>query len=200
MVAGVTNQSTGMFLGVHLGEPFRFGGTGFMALRAQHGRVRFERNDGEIFRMLRLRAMASLACDSGMFALDLFIEDIGVAAFAGLVPGVHDGQRRNLRNGVAAVMSVFPKAVRDQEGSNNQEPHYPHHKHGRDAEQMFGVLHDRHMGNLRSNPAATPCLASSTKSLGLAHVRLRHLREIAQSHPSNSGARGPFAITQTRRP
>jgi len=140
---------------VHLGEPFRFGGAGFMTLRAQHGGVRLERHDrNRVLRMLGLRAMASLASDSGMLALMLLLEDIGVAGFAGFVPGVDDGQCRNLRDGVTAVMPILAKAVRDEKGSHTKERQCPHHKQRCETEQMFGVFHDRYQRNFRSSTAA----------------------------------------------
>lgn len=142
-VADSANQSAGMLLGIHLGEPLRFGRTNFVTLRAKHGRVRLGRYDGKVLGVLSLRAMAGLAGDSRMFAFGLLLEDIDVAGFTGLVPGVGDGQPRNLRNSIAPVMPVFPKTVRDEEGSKAKEHQCAHPKQGRDAEQMFSVLHDR---------------------------------------------------------
>jgi len=143
LMADSAHQSAGMTFGIHLREPLRFGRTSFMTLRAKHGRVRLGRYDGEILGVLGLRAMASLAGDSGMFAFGLLLEDIDVAGFTGLVPGVDDGQRRNLRNSVAAVMPIFPKAVRDEKGSKAEKRQCSCPEQGRDAEQMFSVLHDR---------------------------------------------------------
>jgi hypothetical protein len=141
-MAQIANQSGGMFLGIYLREPLRLGRTSFMTLGAKHGRIRLGRYDGEVLGVLGLRAMASLAGDSGMFAFGLLREDIDVTGFAGLVPGVDNGQRRNLRNGVAAVMPIFPKAVRDEEDSKAEKRQSARYKQGCDAEQMFGVLHD----------------------------------------------------------
>ena len=90
-VADRANQSAGMILGIHLGEPLRFGGTGFMTLRAKYGRVRFGRYEGNVLGVFRLWAVASLARDASMFFLGLLLEDIDVAGFTGLVPGVGDG-------------------------------------------------------------------------------------------------------------
>ena len=137
------NQSAGMLLGIHLGKPLRFGRTSFMTLRAKHGRIGPGRHDGEVLGVLGLRAVASLTADAGVLAFGLLLEDIDVTGFAGLVPGVDDGQRRNLRNGVAAVMPVLPKTVRDEEGSQAEEHQCARPKQDCDAEQMFSVLHDR---------------------------------------------------------
>ena len=131
-----------MIFGIHLREPFRFGGTGFMTLRAQYGRVRQGRHQGDwVLSVLGLGAMASLTRDPGMFALGLHLEDIAVAGLTGFVPGVDDGQSRDLRNGVAPVVSIFPKAARDEKGSNAEERHHTRHKQGGDAKQMFSVFH-----------------------------------------------------------
>ncbi len=85
-----------------------------MTLRTKHGRIGLRRHkSARVLGMLGLRAMASLAGDSSMFAFGLYLGDICVAGFADFMSGVDDGQCRNLRNGVAAVMSVFSEAMRD---------------------------------------------------------------------------------------
>jgi len=120
-MADIADQSAGMIFGIHLGEPLRFGRTSFMALRAKHGRVRLGRHDGEVLGVLGLRAMASLAGDPGMLAFGLFLEDIDVAGFTGLVPGVDHGQRRNLRDRVPPVMPIFPEAVGNEDRSKTEK-------------------------------------------------------------------------------
>jgi len=99
--------------------------------------------------MLCLRTVASLASNSGMFALGLDAENIGVAGFAGFVPGMDDGQCGNLRDRIATVMSVFPKALRDEKRPNTGERQDAHHKYSCDTEQMFGVLHICWEGNFK---------------------------------------------------
>ncbi len=120
--------------------------------------------------MLRLGAVAGLACDSSVFALGLFLEDIHVAGFTGLVTGVDDGQRRNLRNGVAAVMPIFPKTVRDEVGPKAQERQYARPKQSCDAEQMFEVLHDRYKGNFRPSGSGVTKSCVFNKSVPVARV------------------------------
>jgi hypothetical protein len=104
--------------------------------------------------------MTGLASDAGMFALGLLFEDIGMAGFTGLVPGMDDRQRRNLRNGVAAVMSVLPKAVRDEVGSQAKERQYAGSKQGCDAQEVSGVLHECYESNFgpRTSSVLRPCL------------------------------------------
>ena len=183
-MTGIANHSAGMLLRIHLREPLRFGGAGFMALRAQHGRVRQSRHDGDrVLCMLGLRAMASLASDSGMFALGLHLQDIGVAGFAGLVPGVDDGQRRNFRDGVAAVMSDIPQscAVRKRlEGPGTpMSPSQRRLRCGAGVRRPSRPLR----GNFRSSFAAQLGTVSSMKlhqSLSRKGAGSAPLREITQ--------------------
>ena len=141
-----------------------------MTLRAEHRRVWLGRNDGEVRRVLRLGAVAGLACDSSVFTLGLLLGDIDVARFTRLVPGVDDGQRSNLRNGVTPVMPVLAKAVRDEIGSNTEKREGPDHKHGCDAEQMFDVLHDCYTGNFRPSGARITRSCVFNKSVPLARA------------------------------
>ncbi len=175
-MAGITDQSARMLLRIHLREPLRFGGIGLVTLCAEHGRVRLERHDrGRVLCMPGLRAMASFASDSSMLPRGFKLKDIGVAGFAGFVPGVGDRQGCNLCNGVAPVMSVLPEAVRHEKGSKTKERQDPNHKHGCDAEQMFGVLHGDCGGNfmsssavlLRTGSSMEPAPAASRQRVGL---------------------------------
>ena len=143
LMADIADQAGGMTFGIHLGKPLRFGPASFMTLRAKNSPVRLGRHDGEVLGVLGLRAMASLAGDSSMFAFGLLLEDIDVTGFAGLVPGVDDGQRRNLRNGVATVMPILPKTARDKEDSKPEKRQCSRYEQDCYAEQMFSVLHDR---------------------------------------------------------
>ena len=106
-----------------------------MTLGAKHSCVWLGRHEVDrVLCMLGLGTMASLAGDSSVFAFGLYLEDICMAGFAGFMPGVDDGQSRHFRNSVAAVMSVFPKTVGDEEGSNAKERQYPCTKQDCDAE------------------------------------------------------------------
>ena len=131
-----------------------------MTLRAEHRRVRLGRNDGEVHGVLGLRAMASLASDAGMFARSLLPGDIDVAGFAGLVPGMDDRQRRNLRNRIAAVMPIFAKAVRDEVGSQAKERQHARSKQSCDAQEVSSVLHECFESNFRPRTTFVmrPCL------------------------------------------
>jgi hypothetical protein len=114
--------------------------------------------------MLGLRAVASLASDSGMFAFGLYVKDVCVAGFAGFVSGVNDGQGGSLRDCVAAIMSIFPKAARDGKGSNAEEGQGPQHKQGCNAEQMFSVLHDRDKRNFKPRDSHAGCRVFSVNA------------------------------------
>ena len=48
-----------------------------------------------IFGVLRLRSVAGLAVDAGVFAGLFHFQNVGVAGFAGLMPGVDDRERRD---------------------------------------------------------------------------------------------------------
>ena len=121
IVTGVANDPTGMILRVNLWKPLRLRGRSFVALRAQHGRIRLYRNNGNVVCMLTLRTMACLAVNSRMFPFMLFLEDIRMACLAGLMAGVNHGQRSDFGDGFAPVMAVLPETAWDEKGANAEK-------------------------------------------------------------------------------
>jgi hypothetical protein len=92
--------------------------------------------------VLELWTVAGFAGNAGMFAFGLLVEDIGVTPFAGLVSGVGEGERGDLRDGIGAKVSVAAEAVGNEIGSYCKESQHARQEDSGDAEQMFSVLHD----------------------------------------------------------
>jgi hypothetical protein len=148
-MAGVTNQSARVILRIYPREPFRLRARCFMTLGAQRRRVGLNGRDRQIACMLALRTVASLAIHARVFSFGLFIRDIGVAGFAGLVAGVYNRQCRNLRDRVAAVVAVLPEAPRNEYSPHSEKSEQADHKHNRDPNEMFRVFHRARERNSR---------------------------------------------------
>jgi hypothetical protein len=103
--------------------------------------------------VLRLRTMASLARDAGMFTFALLFEYFAVANFAGLMTRMGDRERGDLGDRIAAVMAKLSKAAWDHESSHAYKYERRQKEHGRHAKQVFYILHAFAKRNLK--PSAT---------------------------------------------
>jgi len=61
--------------------------------------------------MLSLGSVASLASDHHMLAKFFLIDDVGVAAFAGLVPGKRNRPRHDLVDRGPSVVAILPETA-----------------------------------------------------------------------------------------
>ena len=103
-----------------------------------------------IFSVPRQRTVASLAIDARMFAGLFDVENIGVAGFASLMPRVHNGQRRNLRQRIRSVMTIFPEALGNKLNSEAEEDRHPNQEHADDPQKVLCILESIHTGDDQS--------------------------------------------------
>ncbi len=73
--------------------------------------------------MLSLGPVASLASDHYMPAKFFLIDDVGVAAFAGLVSGKRNRSRRDLADRCSSIVAILPKTARHDNSPQDHERH-----------------------------------------------------------------------------
>lgn len=71
--------------------------------------------------MLRLRSMTGLAIHARVFAVLLLIEDVRMAALAGLMARELDRTRGDFRHCVGAIVPKLSEALWNQKSSNHEE-------------------------------------------------------------------------------
>lgn len=99
-----------------------------MAAAANYCRVELGRLDiGGIVRVLGLRSMTRFAWNYHVLAQFLLVDDVGVTAFADLVPRMRDRTCGNFGDGVGPVVPVSPKALRHHCRPKNYECHHADH-------------------------------------------------------------------------
>lgn len=84
--------------------------------------------------------MASLTGDPHVLACLLFVQDIGVAGFAGLVAGMDNGPCRNLSDGGSAIVPILPKAARDNRSAQDHKRDERDRHHRGQPNQVLYVL------------------------------------------------------------
>jgi hypothetical protein len=147
LVAAVAGSATGMILGRDLGKILRLGAVRLVTTNAKLGGVQLLGLDGSrIFGVFRERPVAGLAGHSLMHAFALHIQYIGMAALADLVPSVSNRERRDLRNGLAAIMSVLPETSRDEQAARDQKQREAYHEDSGKTEEVFRILKTFHSG------------------------------------------------------
>jgi len=71
--------------------------------------------------MFRQWRMTGLARYSLVNAFARYLEDLGVATLANLMAGVGNRERRNLADGVTAIVPVLTETAWNEESTRNQE-------------------------------------------------------------------------------
>jgi hypothetical protein len=79
-----------------------------------------------------------------MSAALLLFEDLGVAAFTGLMASEVHGTRGNLGDGIAAVVSVLSKALRHQKRAQPQKYQAADHENRSQPKEMPRIFEDIH--------------------------------------------------------
>ena len=107
--------AAGMSLGVNLREALRLGDIFGMAANAKLCDVELFRSEtGGMVPVFVERPVAGLAVDLSVDTVSFGVGYIGVTALAGLVTRVGDRMPRDLRQGVAPVVTVLAKTLREE--------------------------------------------------------------------------------------
>jgi len=145
-MAGVTGQAARVVGGDNLRETFRFASVSLMAADAEHRRVEFGRRyRSRIVRVFRQRPVAGLAIHMRVLAGFFLVEDLTMAALAGRVAGEIDWPRADFRHGIAAIMPVFAKTLRNQKSPYDQEQENARDKNPGHSEKMSCIFELTHM-------------------------------------------------------
>src|SRR5271157_2387822 len=118
-----------------------------MAANTQLGNIQLRRLDRRgIVSVLCQRPMARLAGNSFVHAFALYVEDIGMAALADLMSRVGNRERCDLGDCLASIVSVLPKATRDEEVPQHQEGNNTHQEDGCQPEEVSRIFEPCHNG------------------------------------------------------
>ena len=121
-MAGVARKSRGVLGRVNLGEIHGLRVIRLMATNAKHRRIEFRRDDAcRIFRVLHLRAVTRFAGNVSVSSRFLHIQNVAVAGFTHLVPGVRNRLRLGFSKRIPSIVAICAKALRNQQASHNQE-------------------------------------------------------------------------------
>ena len=90
--------------------------------------------------MLSLGPVASLASDHYMLAKFFLIDDVGVAAFAGLVSGKRNRSRRDLADRGPSIVAILPKTARHDRSPQDHECHQRDCDDDCQPNEVFDVL------------------------------------------------------------
>jgi hypothetical protein len=144
LMAGFAGKSAGVLVGFDLWEPLGFGSGGGMALDAKRSGVELGGDDGRIVGVLGEWAVACFAIDSSVLASVFGGDDVGVADFAGLMPGVFDGEFGDFLEGSATVVTVLPETAWNDNGAHHKDGGDANNEEGSKPKEMSGVLEYRH--------------------------------------------------------
>ena len=93
-----------------------------MAADAEYGRIEFFGGHGSrIIRVLGKRSVAGLAIHVRVLAIFFLLENVGVAAFAGLMAGKINWTSGNFRQSIAPVVAVLSEAFWDEKAPDHEE-------------------------------------------------------------------------------
>lgn len=130
-----------MIGGSNLRKGLRLRRVGLMAAYAEHGCVQFFRRHGSrIVRVLGQRSVARFAIYVRVLAILLFFEDVGVAAFASLVPRVIDRPGCDFGQRVAPIVPILSETFWDQKPPEDQEQEDARDEDSRQSKKMSRVF------------------------------------------------------------
>jgi hypothetical protein len=116
-----------------------------MAADAEYGRIEFFGGHGSrIVRVLCQRSVAGLAIHMRVLAILLFFQDVGMAAFASLVPREIHWPGRDFRQCVAPIVSILSETFWDQKPPENQEQEDARDEDSGQSKKMSRILEGIH--------------------------------------------------------
>ena len=140
-MAGIAGQTSRVLRCRDLREALGLGAVGFVAAGADDGGVELRRLQRcRIVGMFGLGAVAGFARNDHMLALFLLLDHVGVANLARIVAGKGHGPGRDFGDGVASIVSILPKTVRNDEGAQRDEGNQCDRYDGREPDEVFDVL------------------------------------------------------------
>jgi len=121
-MTALAELAAGMSLGINLREALRLGDIFGMAANAKVCDVELFRSEtAGVVPVFVERPVAGLAVDLSVDTVSFAVGYIGVTALAGLVTRVGDRMPRDLRQGVAAVVTVLAKTLREESAAQDDK-------------------------------------------------------------------------------
>lgn len=143
-MAGLTRDAVGVLIRHHLREVFGPRRTGRMAPHAQHRGVELGRRHRGIGGVRCQRTVTSFAIHPFVLALVFQAHRIGVARFAGFVPGEFRRMGRDLVHGGSTIVPVPAEGFGDYIAANGPEHDKSHNKQAGETEKMSCISESVH--------------------------------------------------------
>jgi hypothetical protein len=141
LMTGVAGYASGVIRRDHLREVLRLGSVGLVTTGAYDGCVQLRGlHRTRVIRMLSLGPVASLTSDHYMLAKSFLIDDVGVAAFAGLVPGKRNRPGRDLADCGPSIVSILPKTAGHNRCPQDHEGYQGDYDDDCQPNEVFDVL------------------------------------------------------------
>ena len=126
-----------------------------MAADAEYGRIEFFGGHGSrIVRVLGQRSVAGFAIHVRVLAIFFLFQDVGMAAFASLVPREIHWPDCDFRQCVAAIVPILSKTFWDQKTTEDQEQEDARDEDSRQSKKMSRILEGIHGLLLAKNRCA----------------------------------------------
>lgn len=90
--------------------------------------------------MFGLGSVAGLAGNDDVLAEFFLIDDVGVAAFADLVPGMGNRASGDFGNGRTAIVAILTKRAGNDDGAQEHERDQGKRHDYREADEMFDIF------------------------------------------------------------
>ena len=140
-MASVASKTSSVIGSDDLGKCLGLGAVGFVAAGAEDRGIELWRLDGGgVVGVPGLGSVAGFAGDDDVLAELFLIDDVGVAGFAKVVPGVRNGAGSGFRDGVPAIVPVLAKTMGHDGGAQQHEGDDSDRHHSGKTDQVFGVL------------------------------------------------------------
>ena len=144
-MTAVAELAARVFLGVNLRETLRLGDIFGMTANAKVYDVGLSRRETSgIVGMFGEGPVAGLAIDLGVDTVSFGVGYIGVTALAGLVTGVGERTRSDLRQGFTPVVPVPAKAFREESAAQDNKENQAGKENRGHAKQMRDVFERNH--------------------------------------------------------
>ncbi len=145
LVARVAGKTVGVIGGNYLRKTLGLCRIRLMAADAEHGRIELWGSYGSrIVRVLGQRPVTGLAIHVRVLAIFFLFEDVGMAGFAGLVPGEVHRPGRDFRQCIAPIVPILAETFGDQKSAEDQKQENACDEDSGQSKKMSRILKNIH--------------------------------------------------------
>jgi hypothetical protein len=161
-MAGIAGEASGVIGCSNLRKALRFGAVGLVTARTHQGCVQLlGLHRTGVVRVLGQGSVASLASNHHMLAKFFLIQHVGMAGFAGIVPGKRNRPGRDLADRRPSIVAVLPKTAGYDRGPQNHECHQRYRDDYCQPNEVFDVLKQVRVPVTVPRSAADNCQCTS---------------------------------------